>query len=126
MRDLAAQLAYEDEQEDLGRLAADERTTCNPCQTWAGDEHRESADHKRRIGVPVDWRYDAVEGRYRPGLFDHLISRDDARVLITRERGAAAWDLFLRWHDSWVQYQRHVVDAFLARDLTPYLAEVGR
>lgn len=66
MRSLATQLAYEDEQEDLGRLDANDRTTCFTCQTWAGPEHRETADHKRRIGIPEDWRYDEREGRYRP------------------------------------------------------------
>lgn len=128
MRSLAAQLAYEDEQENIGRLTANDRTTCFTCQTWADPEHREAADHKRRIGVPEDWSYDEREGRYRSpsGLFDHLFSLDEARVLITRERGHAAWDLFLRWHDSWVQYQRHDVEAFLARDLSEFLTGAAR
>lgn len=126
VRDLADQLRYEDEQEDIGRLNEANRKTCHTCQAWITDEHIESPEHKRAIGIPVDWRFDKQEGRFRPDLFSHLISRDDARVLITRERSHSAWDLFLRWYGSWVQYQRADVDAFLARDITPYLGEASR
>jgi hypothetical protein len=66
VRDLAAQLAYEDEQEDIGRLEAAGRVTCHTCEAWATDEHIESPEHKRRIGIPADWRYDEREGRFRP------------------------------------------------------------
>jgi ADP-ribose pyrophosphatase len=65
-RSLADQLRYEDEQEDIGRLEAAGRLTCHTCQAWATDEHIESPEHKRATGVPLDWRFDAREGRFRP------------------------------------------------------------
>lgn len=85
MRSLAAQLAYEDEQENIGRLDANDRTTCFTCQDWAGDEHRESESHKRRIGVPVDWTFDYREGRYRPVEVLVITPAGDVAVV---ERGA--------------------------------------
>lgn len=80
MRSLAAQLAYEDEQENIGRLEGNDRTTCFTCQDWAGPEHRETADHKRRIGVPEDWSYDEREGRYRP--VERLVITDQGDVTL--------------------------------------------
>jgi hypothetical protein len=98
VRDLAAQLAYEDEQENLGRLDANDRTTCYTCQDWAGPEHRESVDHKRRIGIPEEWRYDEREGRYRPvatrvdlGLDAHEVRPGDGGSRMLVERIGGAW-----------------------------------
>lgn len=48
--DLAAVLAYEDQEEDAGVLDADDRTTCHVCKAWATDEHvAEGAVHWARL-----------------------------------------------------------------------------
>lgn len=79
-RDLAATLAREDELENIGQLDHNDRTTCFTCQDWAGPEHRETADHKRRIGIPVDWSYDEREGRYRP--LERLVITEQGDVTV--------------------------------------------
>lgn len=63
--ELATALLADDALEDQG-MPDNDRRTCFTCQAWGTPEHIESREHKRRLGIPQSFTYDALLGRYRP------------------------------------------------------------